>query len=156
MTVTGKRSAYIFMQWIPPLLGVGCIMLESTDLFSSQHTGSFLYGLLTAIFGEINQARFDVVHHLLRKSGHLTGYAILSLLFFRALRNTVTTNLERLWFSSIALTALVASLDEWHQSFIPSRTGSIYDVLLDTLGALLVQTAIVAARRARCRRPVES
>ena len=36
---------------------------------------------------------------------------------------------------AIVSTAIVASCDEYHQSFIPSRTGSPYDVLLDTCGA---------------------
>jgi VanZ family protein len=142
---TGKWASYVFRQWLPALVGVGCIALESTDLFSSQHTGSFLYALATALFGPISLRDFEVVHHLLRKTGHFAGYGILALLFFRALRNTVTHRLARLWLWSVALTAAVASLDEWHQSFIPSRTSSIHDVLLDTAGAAFMVTATVAA-----------
>jgi hypothetical protein len=33
----------------------------------------------------------------------------------------------------------VASLDEWHQSFLPSRTGTIHDVVLDTTAGLAAQ-----------------
>jgi VanZ family protein len=44
-------------------------------------------------------------------------------------------------WSTIAVlgTALVASLDEWHQSFIPSRTGRWQDVVLDTCAGVAAQ-----------------
>jgi VanZ family protein len=143
--VAGKRAGYILVQWLPAALGVCGIALESTDMFSSQHTGSFLYALLTAAFGYIDPVRFEIIHHIIRKTGHFAGYGTLSFLFFRALRATVTTKRAQLWIWSIALTAVVASLDEWHQTFLPSRTGSIYDVMLDTAGAMLTQTALLFA-----------
>ncbi len=40
------------------------------------------------------------------------------------------------------MSALVASLDEWHQSFLPSRTGVFRDVVLDSCGALTAQVLI--------------
>ena len=67
--------------------------------------------------------------------------AVLSLLLFRAWRATLPIRRDPRWSIvwarvSFAMTALVASLDEWHQSFIPSRTGSVRDVLLDSAAAL--------------------
>jgi VanZ family protein len=47
------------------------------------------------------------------------------------------------------MTALVASLDEWHQTFIPSRTGSVRDVILDSAAALVAQIAIFILVRGR-------
>ena len=40
------------------------------------------------------------------------------------------------------MTALVACLDEWHQTYLPSRTGNLHDVLLDGSGALVAQIVI--------------
>jgi VanZ family protein len=40
-------------------------------------------------------------------------------------------------------TALVASLDEWHQSFIPSRTGTVRDVILDTCAGIGAQILVL-------------
>jgi VanZ family protein len=40
------------------------------------------------------------------------------------------------------MSAMVASLDEWHQTFIPSRTGAIRDVILDSCAALTAQLLI--------------
>jgi VanZ family protein len=38
-------------------------------------------------------------------------------------------------------TALMASADEWHQTFLPNRTGTVWDVLLDCCGAIILESA---------------
>jgi VanZ family protein len=143
--VAQRAGARVLWQWLPVVLWLIVIMLESTDMMSGQHTGSFLLPLLTWAFGPIDPATFDLFHHLLRKSGHFIGYGILSLLLFRALRSTVTPRLVRVGLLSVALTAVVASLDEWHQTFIPSRTGCVQDVVLDTFAAACVQLVLLGA-----------
>ena len=84
----------------------------------------------------------------IRKSGHVFGYGLLSILFFRAWRETLPSLTGARWmlrWSSIAVlgTAVVASLDEWHQSFIPSRTGTYKDVILDTSAGIAAQLALL-------------
>ena len=37
---------------------------------------------------------------------------------------------------TIAIATLYAASDEWHQSFVPSRSASIVDVLIDCVGAM--------------------
>ena len=134
-------------QWIPASIWLGIICFESTDLLSSAHTGSILYSVLTYFFGHVNPLAFVVWHHLLRKAGHVAGYAILSWLLFRAWRATLplphALNWSLAWARiSFLMTALVATLDEWHQTFIPSRTGNLRDVLLDSTAALGAQFLI--------------
>jgi VanZ family protein len=72
----------------------------------------------------------------MRKCGHFLGYGALGLVWLRAWRMTLP---EAHFLSQAGLallgTALVASCDEWHQTFLPNRTGSPYDVLLDCCGA---------------------
>ena len=91
------------------------------------------------LFGQLSDATWDLLHHLLRKSGHFLGYGALGLLWLRAWRMTLP-NMRFLSLAGLALlgTALVASWDEWHQTFLPNRTGSPYDVLLDCCGAAAV------------------
>ena len=49
---------------------------------------------------------------------------------------------------AIVCSFVIAALDEWHQSFLPDREGSVQDVALDTLGALVfVSLAMVLATR---------
>ncbi|MGA2204645.1 MAG: VanZ family protein [Terriglobales bacterium] len=125
--------------WWPAIVWIGLIAFESTDFFSSEHTGSMLYTILTRLFGHIDFYKFLVFHHYLRKTGHVVGYGMLSLLLLRGWRATlgrVHTLLLRTALLSWLGTAFVAAMDEWHQSYIPSRTGSIWDVALDTVAGV--------------------
>jgi len=124
--------------WWPAIVWIGLIALESTDSFSSENTGSILYTLLTRLFGNIDFYKFLVFHHYLRKTGHVVGYGMLSLLLLRGWRATFDyTLLLRAALLSWLGTACVAALDEWHQSYIPSRTGTVWDVALDSVAGVV-------------------
>jgi len=124
--------------WWPAIVWIGLITLESTDSFSSEHTGSILYALLTRLFGNIDFYKFLVFHHYMRKTGHVVGYGVLSLLLLRGWRATFDyTLLLRAALLSWLGTACVAALDEWHQSYIPSRTGTVWDVALDSVAGVV-------------------
>jgi VanZ family protein len=125
--------------WWPAVVWIGLIALESTDSFSSEHTGRILYALLRHLFGDIDFYKFLVFHHYLRKTGHVVGYGMLSLLLLRGWRATlgrVHVMLLRTALLSWLGTTIVAALDEWHQSYIPSRTGTPRDVALDTVAGV--------------------
>ena len=130
-------------EWTAAILWLIVIAIESTPWFSSQNTGHALYALVSSLLGSINFSTLTLANALLRKIGHVTGYGILSWLLFRAWRATLRTRAVAwaLSWSAIAflMTVAVASLDEWHQTFLPSRTGTIRDVFLDSLAALAVQ-----------------
>ena len=124
--------------WWPAIVWIGLISIESTDSFSSEHTGSMLYALLTRLFGHIDFYDFLIFHHYLRKTGHVAGYGMLSLLLLRGWRATFDyTLLLRAALLSWLGTACVAALDEWHQSYIPSRTGTVWDVALDSVAGVV-------------------
>ena len=126
--------------WWPAIVWIGLITFESTDFFSSEHTGSILYTLLTRLFGNIDFYKFLVFHHYLRKTGHVVGYGMLSVLLLRGWRATFGQTQALLWRTSLLSwlgTAFVASMDEWHQSYIPSRTGTWRDAVLDSVAGLL-------------------
>jgi len=133
--------------WVPAVLWMGIIAVESTDWLSAHHTGRFLYPLLHYLFG-VTEEGFAPWHFLIRKGGHVFGYAMLSFLLFRAWRATLPMMDKRgrtLRWAGMALgmTTLVASLDEWHQSFLPSRTGTPRDVLLDAVAGVSAQVLIL-------------
>jgi VanZ family protein len=132
--------------WLAALLWIGLIAIESTDTFSAEHTSRFLYPLLHFLMN-LDLARFQVWHHYIRKCGHFVGYFSLSFFLFRAWRATLRLPWTSRWalrWAAIAffMSALVASLDEWHQTFIPSRTGAVSDVMLDSIAALTAQVLI--------------
>jgi VanZ family protein len=139
--------------WIAAILWLIVIAIESTAWLSSHNTSRILYPLLHFIFG-LNWPQFEVWHFYIRKGGHVVGYAILSILLFRAWRETLPRADHAKWtlrWTSIAIlgTAIVASLDEWHQSFIPSRTGRWQDVVLDTCAGIAAQIVILIFAKSR-------
>jgi VanZ family protein len=154
--MSSKRSGLRFWlsTWIPVALGVTVIALESTEWMGANHTSGPLRWLFQAIFGPVSEANWDIVHHFMRKAGHFTGYGVLSLLWLRAWRRSLA--LTRSFYNfvlALLATALVASADEFHQTFLPNRTGSAWDVLLDCTGAvtLLIVTCLYLKLRARAR-----
>lgn len=155
-----KPSFKILLRnWWPVLVWLGILRIESTDLASATHTSGLLYAILSHLFRHINPQLVETLDAVLRKTGHFVGYGILGTLVFYALRNTNRDRLEPLlmrrwgfylrdfWRAEWAMlgllvTVLTASLDEIHQSFIPSRTGAWQDVVLDTCGAFVLQIVI--------------
>ena len=51
----------------------------------------------------------------------------------------------------LGVAAAYAATDEYHQSFVPSRTSTVHDVVIDICGALvgLIVIALASVRRAR-------
>ena len=139
--------------WIAAGLWIGLIAIESTDWLSSEHTGRFLYPIFHFLL-HLDPLRFEVFHHYLRKVGHFVGYFALSALLFRAWKNTLHLSQVKVWAlrwaaTALAMSILVASLDEWHQTFLPSRTGRFADVVLDSTAALMAQIVIAICLRMR-------
>ena len=76
---------------------------------------------------------FDWADRLVKKAGHLLGYALLAVSYAHALGRRIYGN----WLAWI-LAMLYAITDEIHQTFVPGRNPSIWDVLIfDNLGALI-------------------
>ena len=137
----------VLKAWIAAILWLIVISIESTAYLSAHNTSRFLFPLLHYLFG-MSLERFEPLHFFLRKCGHVFGYGLLSILLFRAWRETLPALGNPRWtfrWANIAVlgTALVASLDEWHQSFIPSRTGRWQDVVLDTCAGIAAQILVL-------------
>jgi VanZ family protein len=129
--------------WTPVVIAVAVIAVESTATFSSQITSTWLRPVVQRWFGAMSDPAWDMFHHYLRKSGHFLGYGTVGFTFLRAWlyttarRGPVSLLSWRVESTVLAIfsTAIVASCDEFHQTFIPSRTGTPIDVMLDTVGA---------------------
>lgn len=119
-----------------PLVAWACFVLfASSSGFSASNTSRIIRPLLLWLVPGIGEAALAQVHFLIRKAAHFSEYALLALLAARAFRTSGRAALARLWWpASFALVACVALADEFHQSFLPSRTGTIYDSLLDMTG----------------------
>ena len=136
-----------FWRYAPLVLWAVLIFIGSGNILSASHT-SILLGVVRRLFPNIRDESLAVFHLLVRKAGHLTEYAILVTLAARAFRTSSHDLLRRHWFRFSLLLAIVYALtDELHQSFVPSRTASIYDSLIDSVGALIALMVIWFRRR---------
>ena len=151
----------VLKAWIAAILWLIVIAIESTSFASAHNTSRILYPLLHFLFG-LGPTRFEHWHFFIRKGGHVFGYGLLSILLFRAWRETLLVIGDPKWslrWANIAVlgTALVASLDEWHQSFLPSRTGRWQDVVLDTCAGVGAQLLLLLYLRwSRLRSPASA
>lgn len=87
-------------------------------------------------------ATLEHAHDVLRKCAHFGEYFIFSVLLLRGVRGE-----RRGWqlpwaLAALAIAAAYSALDEFNQSFVPSRTASGWDSLLDTVGACAAQAAM--------------
>ena len=139
---TGSASSSIrrrVWHYGPLVLWLIVISIFSTAEFSSINTSGFIGPFLLWLFPDLGESRLAAIHFLIRKSGHFTEYAILALLARRTFVTSSRANIQRRWFElGLLLVTGYALLDEFHQSFVPSRTASIYDSAIDVAGGLTV------------------
>jgi len=132
---------HLLKNWLPLFIWMALIFIASTDRGSPAHTSHFIDPFLRWLLPTASEVSLDRLHLLIRKSAHLAEYAALGLVLFRAIGSTYRGALrDRRWkIASLALglAALYAAGDEFHQSFVPSRHASAYDVLIDICGAMI-------------------
>jgi VanZ family protein len=131
--------------WIPTLLWICILTLFSTDTFSAEHTGSVLLKVLHTLFGSRFDEQFQQIHFLVRKSAHFCSYGFLGALAFFSWRATLPARPRwtfRWSLLALLLAVTAGGLDEFHQSFVSSRTSSLRDVFIDMIGAIFFQVAI--------------
>ena len=121
--------------WWPAIVWACVIFSMSTDTFSSEHTASVLEPVLRWLIPSLTDERFELIHHIIRKSAHFSEYFVFCLFLYRGVR---AGRMGWRWTWGIAALSVAAGysvLDEIHQAFVASRTASAYDSLLDSAGA---------------------
>jgi VanZ family protein len=134
-----KQTHRRFWRYGPLVLWLLFISFASTNQFSASNTSEILRPLLLWFFPNLSESRLAAVHFLTRKAGHFTEYAVLAFLTRRAFITSSHAFLRRNWFNlGLLLVVIYGLLDEFHQSFVPSRTASVYDSVIDIAGGLTV------------------
>ncbi len=106
----------------------------SGPAFSFVNTGHVLDQIEQHLGLTLSDSTADLIHIVVRKGAHFILYGSLFLVLSRGpLRNRPML--------AVAACIAVAALDEFHQSFLPERSASFYDVMLDTSGALFSRFA---------------
>jgi VanZ family protein len=111
------------------------IAVFSSSLFGVDRTGGLVQAILGWLLPGAAPATLAALHAVARKLGHVTEYAVLALLWLRALRPERLPGGPAGW--TVVLCVAYAGLDEARQGLAPNRSPSIWDVALDTAGAVL-------------------
>lgn len=149
----GALSASL-LRYGPALLWMGVIFAFSSDPFSRDQTERFLLPFLGWLFPWAAPETLDLLHGGLRKIGHLTEYAVLALLWYRARAYRTAAWAPEAARLALLLAVAYAASDEVHQVLVASRSGSIVDVAIDSAGAaaaLLLLRGSAEARAALAR-----
>lgn len=141
------RPLAAWQRWLyfyaPPALLMLVIFIASTDVGSSQHSGRVISGLLAwlGLDRRVTLSQLDLLNHYVRKLGHVSEYALLAALLHRAFLSARANSPDgrsrwahRAVLPVLAVVALYAASDEFHQVFVAGRTPSVWDVLLDITG----------------------
>lgn len=132
--------------WLPCALWMAVIFAMSamTGKASGAQSGvlaKLLYSLISVFSGAMEPGDLEFV---IRKGAHLSEYALLFLLYFRAL---FLTGCGRHGILAFALTVFYAATDEVHQFFVPGRSASAADVMIDAAGALAAWMILALVRK---------
>jgi len=146
-------AKFWFGTWWPVVVCSVVIAIESTMYFGADHTSGPLRWLFEHIFWKVSDDHWHYYHMAFRKTGHFVGYGVTGLAWLRAWRRIYPLkSFLSHWTLALLGTALIASCDEWHQTYLPNRTGSIYDVMLDCAGTAVLTTFACFVLRAKNRK----
>lgn len=133
-----RRLSYWF-----PAIGVAILIsVFSTHFFTGEHTAQIIIPILRWLFPSATLHTLHLLHFGIRKAAHVAEFGVFSIAVFHGVRG------DRYgWRPEWALITLLiavgyAGLDEWHQSFVPTREARFRDVLIDSTGALLAQVLV--------------
>jgi VanZ family protein len=135
-------------RYVPLILWIVVIAFMSGGQASMSNTSRFIRPLLEFLFPNSPEETLQIYHGYIRKLAHFTEYAILGFFAWRTFKYSFKSQVSKGWILwSIAIVILVAACDEFNQSFNASRTGSIWDVLLDCFGGFTAIFTIFLFRK---------
>jgi len=146
LTKTNWRGR--FFRYAPLILWIGAIFVASSDTGSMSNTSRFIRPLLEFLFPNTPEEILVIYHGYIRKFAHFAEYFALAFFAARAFSGSSNKILRKFWFIfSMVLIVIVATADETNQSFLASRTSSVYDVLLDCSGGLTMILLLAVIRK---------
>ena len=124
--------------YAPLYIWIAVIFFLGSGQGSMSNTSLIIRPLLEFFFPSASPETLLVYHGYIRKLAHFTEYAILAILAARAIPYTFGNRARwKIYLAALATVLVVASVDEFKQSFEPSRTSSPVDVLIDLSGGVV-------------------
>lgn len=139
-----KRFIKILL-WVATLVWMWIIFLFSAQnaQVSSNQSGTVIHTILSVLDSSFEslslveqEARIETLQYVVRKLAHMSVYGVLGILCMGALlTHRMRSGLRPL--VAFGICVFYAFSDEWHQTFVPGRSGELRDVCFDSLGAFL-------------------
>jgi len=147
--------------WAPVLVWLVLTFIGSTNVLSVANTSRFIIPFLLWLKPGITEEATWGIIVVMRHCAHIGEYMVLALLMWRAFRWGISMSMRMSTLCAVVLLgcALFAASDEFHQTFVKSRTPSVRDVLLDVAGAsfgLLIAASFVNGRAKNGRTTTQS
>ncbi len=142
---SGERPTLWALAWYwgVVIMWVAVISMFSSAPFSAANTNRYLDPMLRYLFPSLTPGGFVVAHTIIRKSAHFLEFFVLGCLVYWACRRGREQRWSAAWmYQALALGLVYAVFDEAHQAFVPSRTASLTDSGVDSLGAIASQVVI--------------
>jgi VanZ family protein len=134
-----RKTLNFARYWLPVILWMTVIFSFSSDSHSFQRSSRILAPILNWLFPGMAPDTRDEIVFIARKGAHLTVYAVLAFLVWRAWRKPSWRDPRPWRWREAGVALLVAGMyaatDEFHQTFVPGRDGCVRDVLIDSCGA---------------------
>jgi VanZ family protein len=159
MTITHPRRFWLF--FFLSILWMVLIYVKSAETYAEQDVRPLLASCISeetlhAILPDIEftydgdlvsyREPYRMLEFFIRKGGHVTEYLILTLFLLGTFHATSLHPSTQLLFPGL-LSLLYAASDEWHQTFVPMRTGHAIDVAVDLIGVLCAMLLVWSVRR---------
>ena len=133
-------------------LGFIFIMSNTSSVESTKQSKTLINNVLLTT-NKITNIDIDsvtkIIHKPVRKLAHITEFFILSIIVIILLKNKII-DYNKLLLISISICFIFACLDEYHQTFIPGRTGQFSDVLIDMIGVLFGSLIMYYINNKKC------
>jgi VanZ family protein len=145
MSLSKSESTNKTRVWFPLLAWMVVIFFFSTDTFSGANTLGLIQSILKFMFPSLSVSQLQFWHGVIRKAGHVTEYAILGFLAWRAFKIYPWVGVRAKVFAG-AFVLVFALSDEFHQMFVASRTSSLVDVGYDCMGGFIMLMLLPKSR----------
>jgi VanZ family protein len=121
-----------------PVLWLAIVLFLGSGQFGVHQTGPWVIALLKWLVPWATVRDLNGLHIVLRKLCHLTEYAILARAWLHGALAWRRMSVRAASWVGLLACIVCAFVDELHQSMLLTRTGSASDVVLDSLGALMM------------------
>lgn len=130
----GKKTPWLLvLAWMALIFFLSSQQAADSNQLSTGFT-KIIVDLISGMFPGLSP-QLEWLNHIVRKNAHFIAYFILGLLQINALYANGLGG-RKAFITALSICFLYAVSDEFHQTFVPGRSGELRDVIIDSMGSL--------------------